>query len=104
MDDTLEPTVRSPFACLQLRQDLQERLNKDAPRSEVQADPTDPTKFFQQQDTTFQVGLQFHACDAGTHPVLSICVWQDGVTFATILAVLWLVATAWYKLETTKGL
>ena len=68
----------------------------------IQADPTDPTKFFSQQDNTFQASCRSSArtpeqswMSDYRHKL------QDGVTFATILAVFWLLVTAWYKLETS---
>ena len=49
----------------------------DLQQQGIYADPADPTKMFQQDDNTF----------------------RDAVTFATILAILWVFASAYTQLE-----
>jgi len=50
---------------------------RDSAGPGIYADPSDPTKMFQQDDNTF----------------------RDAVTFATILAILWVFASAYTQLE-----
>lgn len=77
--------ARLGWSAGQLSQDLAEkakegRQDDNSQQQDIYRDPTDPTKFFQQEDDTM----------------------RDALQIATILALLWLVANAWWQLEHIK--
>ena len=69
----------------------------------ISADPTDPTKFFQQDDTFMKVCslvlLHLTCCASGICMQDNSAGVQDAFSLATILAFLYVMVRAWFFLE-----